>query len=242
MQWALAALTLVVVAVVCRRILHMDEQSATQRDFLYLRREREEIYQPVALEVETQTVILGISLNEALGEREKGHTENAWRLVGLAVCQWERLAANVTILLNAIDANISSTRSVLRSRNMDPHRFKSRTMVEFVRMRDVLDQLVFRSKIRYQMNIRVLRRAVESLTSDFRKPYRLIDKSPNQSSEIWDHLDPAFHDFDLIIKETLLSFRTLVAALPDSALEDFARELANIVSRSVRSRSAVAAR
>jgi hypothetical protein len=242
MDWALAAVTFVTVFVVCRRVLRLDGASAAHYRFLWLRQEREQIYEPVALEIETQTVILGISLNEALGEREEGKTENAWRLVGLAVCQWKRLADNVRNLLDAIDANMPSARSVVRVRAIHPQLFRSRTMLGFVNMRDALEQLVFRSKVRYQMNIRVLRRAVETLSCDFQKAYESIDTPSAASFEVWDLLDPAFHDFDLVIKETLLSFRYFLVALPDSALTEFAYDLKPIVSRSVRASSAAAGR
>lgn len=237
MHWALALVALVIVAVVSRRILRLDGSAASRYSFLWLRQEREEIYRPVAMEIETQTVILGISLNEALGERSDGNIENAWRLVGLAACQWARLAESITSLLSAIEANVSSSRSVLRVRTIDPRRFKSQTMLEFLRMRDTLDQLVFRSKVRYQSNVRMLRRAVESLSADLRKNYRSTEPPFEISCEAWMLLDPAFHDFDLIMKEALLSFRALLAALPDSALDSFASDLKCIVTHSVRTRS-----
>jgi hypothetical protein len=242
MDWALAGVTLVAVAVVFRRVLRLDEGARRPHALPWLRQRREQVYQPVALEIETQTVILGISLNEALGERGEGHIENAWRLVGLALCQWNRLAGDVTSLLNAIEANISSSRSALHVRNIDPQRFMSRTMMECLRMRDTLDQLVFRSRIRYQVNVRVLRRAVESLGSDLRNACRETETTADRPAEVWDLLDPAFHDFDLIIKESLLSFRALLVALPESALDDLASDLKSVVSHSVRSRSAARVR
>jgi hypothetical protein len=242
MQWALAGVTLIVVYVVCRRVLRLDEASTPEYRFLWLRQEREQIYEPVAQEIETQTVILGISLNEALGQREEGKTENAWRLVGLALCQWKRLAENVRSLLNSIDENMPSARAAPHVRTIHPQLFKSRTMLGFVHMRDALEQLLFRSKVRYQMNIRVLRRAVETLTSDFQKAYESIESQSAASCELWDLLDPAFHDFDLVIKETLLSFRYFLVALPDSALHEFACDLKPIVSHSVRATAAAAGR
>jgi hypothetical protein len=242
MHWALAGVTFAVVFFVCRRVLRLDGASKVQPGFVWLRQEREQIYQTVAMEIETQTVILGISLNEALGERDDGRTENAWRLVGLALCQWKRLAENARSLLNVLDANVSSARSALRVRTIHPQLFRSRTMLEFVHMRDALNQLVFRSKIRYQMNVRVLRRAVESLSSDFQKVYDSIETPSDASCEVWDLLDPAFHDFDLVIKEALLAFRYFLVALPDTALDEFACDLKPIVSHSVRSISAAAGR
>jgi hypothetical protein len=242
MNWALAGVVFAIVYVVCRRVLRLDGRPTGQHGFLWLRQQREQIYQPVALEIETQTVILGISLNEALGEREEGKIDNAWRLVGLATCQWNRLAENVRSLLAAIDSNVPSARSVLRVRIIHPQLFRSRTMLEFVRTRDALEQMLFRSKVRYQMNIRVLRRAVESLNSDFQKSYNSIETPSDASSEVWDLLDPAFHDFDLVIKEALLSLRYFLMALPDSALDEFASDLKPIVSHSVRATSAAAGR
>jgi hypothetical protein len=242
MHWALAGFAFVCVFMVSRHVLSLDGTPAIQRGFFWLRQEREKIYEPVALEIETQTVILGISLNEALGEREGGKPENAWRLVGLAVCQWKRLAENVRSLLDAIDANVPSARSVLRVRTIHPQLFRSRSMLGFVHMRNALDQFLFRSKVRYQMNVRVLRRAVESLTSDFQRAYELTETSSAMSPEVWGRLDPAFHDFDLLIKEVLLSFRYFLVALPDSALNEFACDLKPIVSHSVRAKAAAAGR
>lgn len=241
MHWALATFTLLAVAIVCRRLLRLDGTAGVQRGLVRLQREREEIYEPVALEIETQTVILGISLNEALGERQQGNTENAWRLVGLAVCQWNRLAETVAGLLSAIEANIPSAQSALRVRVIDRQRFRSRTMMEFTHFRDALEQLLFRSKVRFQMNIRMLRRAVEALTSDFERAHDAIGRRNDASSESWDLIDPAFYDFDLVIKEALLAFRNLLPALPESALGEFACDLKPVVSRSVRARSAAAA-
>lgn len=240
MHWALAGLTLILTGYVCRRILHLDEPHMRAPGLVPLPPEREDIYQPVALEIETQTVILGVSLNEALGERDAGNLENAWRLVRLAVCQWERLSEILTILLNSITENMPYTRTVVAVRNISTNRFKSRSMIEFGGMREMLDQLIFRSKPRYQTHIRVLRRALELLTAEFRRSYRTAEQAPESSATMWTNLDPDFHDFDLLIKEALLAFRAFLIALPASALPAFAVDLKVVVSNGVRSKSVTA--
>jgi hypothetical protein len=243
MHWALASLALVGVALVCHRLLSLGETPDVERGILWLRHEREEIYEPLALEIETQATILGISLNEALGERKEGKLDNAWRLIGLAACQWSWLAENVVGLLNTIEVHVPSSRSVLRVRAIDRQRFRSHSMAEFTRMRDTLDQLVFRGpRVRYQVNVRMLRRAVEALTLDFQKAHEASDVRSDLSSAVWDLIDPAFYDFDLVIKETLLAFRSLLVALPDPALSDFAYDLKPVVTHKVRSTRAAALR
>jgi hypothetical protein len=239
MHWALAGITLVIVGIVSRRLLQMDQPAAPCRDSTFLSAECEKIYRPVALELQTQAAILGISLNEALAEREHGSAYNAVRLVQLAASQWDRLSEMIGILLKVIDQNISTARSVVPLRNLDPHRFRSKPMLEFVRMRNTLDQLIFRTKVRYQVQIRVLRQAVEVLNADFRRTCGAMEMAPEHSFELWASLDPTFHDFDLLMKESLLCFRSFLAALPAAAVDDFAGDLSLLTSRSVRSRSSL---
>src|SRR5579872_3097692 len=182
------------------------------------------------------------SLLMRLLESEFGNQENAWRLVRLAVCQWDRLAEIVMLMLHAIAEDLSSSRSIVAVRSITTNRFRSRAMIEFVGTWDLLYQLIFRSKLRYQLHIRVLRRAIETLTAEFRRNYRSAERSSESADEMWGNLDPAFHDYDLIIKESLLALRAFLIALPDSALQDFASSLKNVVTHSVRSKSAPAPR
>lgn len=240
MEWALAGVALVLVGVVCRRILRLDRPSSRVQRLSSLSKNRQDIYQPISLEIETQTAILGISLNEALGERASGNTENAWRLVRLGVCQWDRLAEIVTIMLNAVTESVPAARSVMAVRGINTGQFRSKAILDVSGMQDVLEQLVFRSKVRYQLHIRFLRRSVEALTAEFRRSYRSVEREA--PAELFRNLDPAFHDFDLVIKESLLAFRILLISLPDAALPAFTDDLKGIVSRSVRSKSVAVSR
>ncbi|HEX5483904.1 MAG TPA: hypothetical protein VFZ08_14880 [Terriglobia bacterium] len=240
MEWALAGVTLVLVAFVCRRILQLDRPLPRSRALTPLSRNRQEVYQPVSLEIETQTAILGVSLNEALGERDSGNVENALRLVRLAVCQWDRLAEVVTVMLKAIGESVPAARSIMAVRGINPDQFRSNAIAEVSGTQAALEQLVFRSRVRYQIHVRFLRRSVDALTAEFRRSYRSSDREA--TGEIWRSLDPSFHDFDLVIKESLLAFRILLIALPDAALPAFTEDLKGIVSRSVRAKSVAASR
>lgn len=238
MYWALAGLTLVVTGVVLRRLMRLDEPPPQSRGFVCLDPKHEEVYEPVSLEVETQSLLLAISLNEALGEQKAGSIDSAWLHVRLAAGQWERLAEIVVCVLDTIDDHVPNANSTLHSRNMDRLEFRSCTMVQFVPVRTLLDQLIFRSKVRYQVHLRVLRSAVEALAREFSRMANSIQAKPDASPDGWESLDPAFHDFDLIIKETLLYMRAFLFAVGDLDLPAFATDINNAISRrSVRSRA-----
>jgi hypothetical protein len=238
MSWALAVVTLLVVGYVCRRILRLDNASPRPRGLSPLPAHLEKIYRPVSLEVETQIVLLGISLNEALGERDSGNEENAWRLVRLSLCQWERLAEIVSILLNAISDYFPQTRSLASVRDLTAGQFKSQAMIEFMRVGAMVHQVIFRSKSRYQFHIRVIRRAMDTLTVEFRDACEVAEQRPDASPQLWNNIDPSFHDFDLVVKESLLAFRAFLPALPASVLAELSVELSEVVRHSVRSKSA----
>src|SRR2546422_7990325 len=95
-------------------------------------------------------------------------------------------------------------------------------------------QLVFRSKLRFQLHVRTLRRAAETVTADFSHEYQAADGAQSQSPYLWRLLDLEAHDFDLITKETLLAFRAFLACLRDTDLAGFAAEIKSVMPRGVR--------
>ena len=196
-----------------------------------LRPERESLYQPVAQELETQCSILGISLNDAFDERDCGRSEIAWRLVQLCAGEWDRIADFLAGLLATVSNHLKDAQVVVPVRSMPAQRFKSRAMIDYFRMRELLDQLVFRSQTRYQLQIRVLRRAEETLTREFRRAYRYAGRTDDRPPEFWKRLDLYYHDLDLLGKESLLAFRTFLACLPEEKLEGFAADLETALRR-----------
>ncbi len=239
MKWVLGGIILVAVGSVLRRILWLDRKVTSRRGILApLGPEREAIYQPIAMEVETQAAILGISLNDAFEERDAGHHDIAWRLVRLSVGEWNRLAEIMGSLLKTMAKHLPSARGVVPLHGIVAHRFRSQSMTDFVRIHELIDQLVFGSGLRFQLHLRVLRRGAESLTAEFRRTYRYGERTEDRPEELWTRLDHYFHDFDLVAKEALLAFRSFLLCLPKAALPGFAADLEGVVTRAVRSPSA----
>lgn len=239
MAWALAIVALLVVGYVFRRVLRLDEPQVRAHGRIPLSPDVEKIYRPISLELETQIILLGISLNEALGQRQAGNEENAWRLARLALCQWDRLAEKVTVMLKSIADHFPQTRSLVSVRDLTAHEFKSNAMIESMRMGAMLHEVIFRSKPRYQFQVQVIRRAVDTLTLDFNGAIRAAERAPDCAEDLWDKIDPSFHDFDLVVKESLLAFRAFLLAVPSWLLPEIAAELTEVISHSVRSKSVI---
>jgi hypothetical protein len=181
--------------------------------------------------------MLGISLNDAFEERDAGRHDMAWRMVRLSASEWDGMERIVGGLLNTLTKHLENAQVVVTSRSIHAHRFKSRTMVDYVRMHELVDQLVFSSRRRYQLQLRLLRRAAEIVTGEFRFTYRHAEKTGDKSPQVWSQIDLSFHDFDLIAKEAVLAFRALLACLPPSALPRLSFDLNALLRGRVRTRS-----
>jgi hypothetical protein len=238
MQWilgTLAGVLLILLGRELRRLLQLDQHGPCRPVGLVpLDSAREAIYQAAALEMQAQTAILAVSLNDAMEERDAGHADISWQLVHLSRCAWERLAEVLIALFQTISKYTPAARFAVPVRSIAADRFRSAAMVDCLRMREWLDQFVFRYKQRFQIHIRVLRSAAETLTVRFAMTKSAAQRSPNCSSVLWDDLDVCFHDFDLVIKETLLAFRALLASLPEKELQDFAADLDGLIACGVR--------
>ncbi len=235
MRWLIAGLTLAAVALILRRILQMDAKEKIPAGVLgFLREDVRNIFQPVAQEIETHTAILGITLNEAFGEREAGRPEIAWHVVRLAVGEWERLTELVVGLQGLLAKFLPATRGVVVVRRIAVGHFKSRAVIDNVALYEFLDQVLFSSKRRFALQLRLLFRTSGILSKEFRNACGEGERTLDSSDELWTRLDYYFHDFDLITKETLLALRTLLICQTAEAAQELALDLQTLLQRGKR--------
>jgi hypothetical protein len=238
MHWVAGVLILGLVAFLLRRVLWAKlPQQPAPSGLQPLGSEPRAVYDGFAPEIEARIAMLGISLNDAFEERDAGRRDMAWRMVHLSASEWYGMEKIITGLLHTLTKHLPEAQFVVTPRSIHAHRFLSKPMVDYVRMHELLDQLVFSSQRRYQLQLRLLRRAVEIVTGEFRRTYRQAERLDDVSAEAWSQIDLDFHDFDLIVKEAVLAFRALLASLPPSTLPKLALDLNALLRGRVRARS-----
>jgi hypothetical protein len=230
--WVLASVVLVALGVLLRRLLGLTPEGQHARTLLGGHQQR--LCQTIVLEIEAQSAMLAISLNEAMEERDLRNFDNARNFLHLTASEWERLAEFLTFLLQLTGDYLPLARMPVPARAVDPAHFRSESMVEYVRLHEWVDQFLFRNKLRFNLQVRVLRGAVETLTEDFRQTQPRAHSTVEDPSAAWRRLDRDLHDLDLISKEVLLTIRSFLACLPETATRQFADELRPVLERSVR--------
>jgi hypothetical protein len=195
------------------------------------------LYTSFSYEVETQVAIISVSLNDALEERDSARHENAWHLVRISAGEWKRVAEILTALLDAIQRNLPKAQALIPYRGIVARRFQSRAMIDLLRMYEFLNQLLFRSRARFHLQVHMLRKAAATLTKEFTRACDYGERTDDRPPELWQRLDVYSHDFDLVNKEALMAFRAFLACLSPKNLETFARDLEPILRREIRSAS-----
>jgi len=240
MIWILESGILVVVAVLLRRVLHMGRDSAPQRAPLHrLKRNASPLYGSIASEIEAHTTILGVLLNDTIEEQNSGDPEIARRMLDLFGSEWERAVELVLSLQDISLKYFPMVQSPIDARNLDARLFQSQALREFLSRHGVLDQFVFRSKLRFQLHLRLLRRATAVLNENFAEARYDAGRSSRFFAWTLTQADLYFHDLDLLAKQTLLGFNAELAYLPDAALKDINAELSVLTRNSVLSSIAV---
>lgn len=235
MHWLLGGSVLVAVGLLLRWILDMGAPDEVRPSRLgSLRADLQAIYQPLAQEVEAHTTILGITLNDAFGEREAKRVEMAWHVVRLAMGEWDRLTGLIEGLQGVLSKFLPTTTTVVPVRRVATCHFKSRSMIDNVGLYEFLDQVLFSSKRRFALQLRFLFRASTILSKDFRHACYEGERTLDASDELWTRLDYYFHDFDLIAKETLLAFHTLLACQSPEGAQELALDLQTLLERGMR--------
>lgn len=199
-----------------------------------LRADLRAVFEPVEQEIAARLTILGITLNDAFGEREANRQEMAWRTVRLAVGEWERLTEIIVGLQSLISKFLPGTHGVVPVQRVAVGRFKTRAVWDYAGLYEFLDQILFRSKLRFALQLRLLSHGSAVLSREFKRACREGALTIDSSEELWNRLDCYFHDLDLISKETLLAFRTLLSCQSPQGAQEFALDLTALLDRGVR--------
>ncbi|HEV2425633.1 MAG TPA: hypothetical protein VGZ29_12465 [Terriglobia bacterium] len=231
MIWPEGLAVLTAVALVTRRLLGLSSRHPKRK--LPLPGAHGRLYQSVKLELDAQSAILAVSLNEAMEAHECGEHEVAWSTLHLmSAAQWTRQADTLELLVRAMRDHLPLARVTLAARTLLPKLFKSEAMQGYLALHDTADQFLFRGKPRFSLHLRTLEEALGLLTSDFleAQPGPLLEPGP----DLWVRLDHDFHDFDLLTKETELAVESFIACLPSNSLESFAVEVRPALLQGVR--------
>ncbi len=217
-----------------RRALGMNRSKTTPVALTNRRANQvEPIFKPLASEVEAHGTIMAVSLNDAFEESKAGRTEAARCMVNIFASEWDRLTGLVDSLHQLSLRYLPVVDLPVPVRDLNEDCFRSGTMIEFVRFNGFVDQFVFRPKLRFQLHLKLQRRAISMLSEEFHRTHSETEENLDFLPHTLPQFDLLFHDMDRLAKESLLAFKAELACLPGDAMADIKAEAEELVREGV---------
>jgi len=217
MYWLMGSTILFGMGVLLRRLLGLGGSNSHNRGSIPLSDEMSSALIEIAQEVENQSKGIAVRLDEAIAELGAGRFSNTSNLLELAAWEWLRLAELLTVILRTITEYLPMAAITVPVRSLAPGYFRSDVMIDHLRIHQMVDQFLFRTKLRYHLQVRVLRQAVELLTADFERLKAKGCLGTGSPEAFASHLDRDYHDFDLTAKRTVLALGKMLRWLPETA-------------------------
>ena len=232
MAWIFEIVILLAVAVVLRRILNMGRNHTHQERAPHFRRPANTPWcSPLASEIEGHTSILGVLLNDVIEEQNSGNPEVARRGLRVFDSERERLVEFIIDLQNLSLKYLPALQYPINTRSLNHEAFRSQLVSNFVKSHGSLEQFIFRPKLRFNLQLRLMRRVTALLNESFEE-LKSETVAPSRPPD-WAlfQLDLYFHDLDLLAKESLLGFNEELAGLPEAMLDDIAVDISALTSK-----------
>ena len=224
--------------ILLRRLLGLGRTNP--RHELGLDPEQRSLCEAVTEEVGSRSAILAVLLNESIEELAAGNAANAADLLDLAEGEWISLAHLLSSILRNVADYLPVAHIAIPVRSKVSEHFRSDVMIDYLRLHEWVDQFALPAKVRFRLQLKVLRHAVNILTADFRRAEARRHLGTPLSRALWNRLDRDYHDFDLIAKRTILAFGKFSSWLPQSAAAGFFLALRPTLDRGVRVKSRTA--
>lgn len=171
-------------------------------------------------ELENSYLMLSVSLNEAMGLRQRGEALKSLQAVGVAPQLCALFAVRVNAVLQAMSQQARHFGTVPNLAPLDPCNFRSERAQRLARFSNLLSFVLLSQRSQFLEKISALEEMVRTLDEGFAEAAdRLGDCEWTACAELWARLDSCHFDLNTCLRETDVLFKSFLFALPENQLE-----------------------
>ena len=172
--------------------------------------------------LESNYVMLSVSLNEAIELRQGGSLGKALQTMGILSGLCKLLTQPLAGLLRALGEHAKHYGTMPNAAPLDPANFKGPKGQRSARMSGLLSRVLLSHRQQFLQKASTLAEMVEDLSRDF--SLAAIDlaecAAPNPLGA-WDAVDAYHYDLNTCLREAIVLFKSFLIALPEDQLGAF---------------------
>lgn len=173
-------------------------------------------------QLESNYVMLSVSLDEAIELRQMGKPGKSLQTVGIASGLCRLLTEMLAGLLRALSEHAKHYGTVPNAAPLDPANFQGQRGQRSARMSSLLSHVLFSQRLQFLHKVSTLEEMVEDLGKDFRHAADdLADGLSSNPRKMWADMDMDHYNLNTCLREAIVVFKSFLIALPESQLGTF---------------------
>jgi hypothetical protein len=207
------------------------QRSRTVREdwFAWIPNEMDQLFDATRSDLESSTVILSISLDEAISLCNGGRFDTAKERVAVVRSLFDRLAIRVTHVICTLRDHGSHFGTVPNVKPLYPSNFRGASAQRVSLMNNVLAKVLFRERTRFFHKLYSLGEIVEGLHKEAGEILAGIsDGASHLTDRAWQQLEVLGYDLNTCMSETTIILKSFFCALPPEELETFRQKLIDL--------------
>lgn len=175
-----------------------------------------------ARELEATYSMLSVSLNEALELRQAGMVAKSCQVVNVTSGLCLRLTGPLGGLIHVLSEHAKQYGTVPNSAALDPLNFQSARGQRSARMSRLLSKVLLSQRTQFLHKLSTLEEMVEDLSKEFCIGAEELGAGVGTDPVgLWQMVDAAHYDLNTCLRETIVSLKSFLWALPDNQLAHF---------------------
>ncbi len=185
----------------------------------------ERVFARAKNEIETNTTMIDVAVNEAWEIKQLGNFDEALRFLNIGSEIIERFTPNLLSLLSIMTKFSRMVSALAPVQPLFPADFHLAELTNLAYLNMLLSQVAISTKQRFRLKLYTIGKGI-SITSHYlitRIKNVVTHRSPEERE--WIEIAKIGQDFSKLSEESVRSFRALLEALSNEAARDLAREL-----------------
>src|SRR3989440_2114789 len=172
--------------------------------------------------LESNYVMLSVSLNEAIELRQLGQPGKSMQAVGITSGLCRLLTQTLGGLLRALSEHAKHYGTIPNAVPLDPANFQGQRVQRSARMSSLLNHVLLSQRLQFLHKLSTLGEMVEDLGKEFRHAVDdLAEGTSSNPKKMWAELDADHYDLNTCLRETIVVFKSFLIVLPESQLGAF---------------------
>lgn len=185
----------------------------------------EKIFHHARVEIETNTTMVGVAVQEALAIKRLGDIDEALRFLNIGSEVIERFTPSLLSLLSVMTKFSRMVSAMAPVNPMLPEGFHLAELTNLAHLHRILHQVVISTKQRFRLKLFIIGKGISITSRYLLLRIRDIVTHRSQADKEWEEIIGIGNDFQKLSQESVQSFHALLEALSNEAAKTLAQQL-----------------